>query len=236
MANQKFVGSHPILPEPVDSITRFEGMFKPGTYQIAANRLHPKDSVYDQQKALHNAREIIGTLLKESAAHFSSLDESNGLTPYQKVTLASIVEKEAVKNQSYDSITSVFCNRIERNYPLASCVTVEYVLGYHRSFLTFNDINTESPYNLYANTGLTPTPVCFVSPEALAAAQNPIKTDLRYFVYDWTDHTISFATTHSVHDINSNVARNNFIKKFGKKELRKKYYGNFYEPIDSLAN
>ncbi len=232
IAGEELETTHPLLPHTMDSISRFEGMIKPGIYRMALNTIDPGDSLHYSDLAVKNARIIIETLLDESAAYFSVLDSSNGLTPYQKVILASIVEKEAVMNQCYDSIASVFYNRLKFGYPLASCITVEYVLGYHRPFLTLTDIKTESPYNLYINPGLTPTPVCFVSEGVLKAVQQPIQTDMMYFVYDWTDNTIHFAPTASVHDVNAEKARTNYFRTFGSANLRKKYYGVFYEQVD----
>jgi UPF0755 protein len=140
-----------------------------------------------------------------------------------------MVEKEAVANRDYGRVASVFYNRMEGGSRLASCPAVEYTLGYHRPFLTRDDIMIDSPYNVYLRRGLPPTPICFFSDEALAAVKNPPESDLYYFVYDWTRAQLYFAESYQTHLENANRARANYIKKFGKESLHKIYYNKFYE-------
>jgi UPF0755 protein len=69
------------------------------------------------------------------------------------------VEKESVKKENFEEVASVFFNRMRTGQTLGSCPTVEYALGYHRPFLLESDVRIQSPYNVYRNKGLPPTPI-----------------------------------------------------------------------------
>src|SRR6202042_643432 len=96
-----------------------------------------------------------------------------GLTPYQTVTVASIVEKEGVISKNLGPVARVILNRLANRMPLQMDSTVLYALGRDGGPVTAADEATRTPYNTYLNTGLTPTPICFPSAPALTAALNP---------------------------------------------------------------
>ena len=98
------------------------------------------------------------------------------------VILASIIEKEAVRDSERSIISSVFLNRLAADRPLESCATVLYVLGKHKSRLLYRDLEVQSPYNTYLHKGLPPGPICNPGRESLAAALQPARTDYLYFV------------------------------------------------------
>jgi UPF0755 protein len=106
---------------------------------------------------------------------------------FQKVTLASIVEREYRKENEAPVIASVFYNRLRINQKLQSCATVEYVLTEllgkaHHERLTWADIAIKSPYNTYDIYGLPPGPIGNPGATALIASFFPMETKYKYFV------------------------------------------------------
>lgn len=106
---------------------------------------------------------------------------------YQKLILASIVEKEYKRKEEAPLIASVFQNRLNVGMKLESCATVVYIIGdllgkKHPKRLYYVDLEIENPYNTYKIKGLPPAPICSPGKVALDAVLNPIKSDYFYFV------------------------------------------------------
>ena len=117
------------------------------------------------------------------------------------MTLASIIEKEAVVPQERARIAGVFLSRLHRGQRLQSDPTVEYSLGIRQTVaqpLTLAQVNTPSPYNTYLNSGLPPTPIASPGLASLRAALYPEKTPYLYFVARY-DGTHIFSRTLSEH-------------------------------------
>ena len=222
----------------VNNIKRFEGLFRPGSYNVEINKIDCKSSLLDakeikdtansecRQRYHENAGRIILHLLEKASDRY---DGKSFKKFYEEITLASIIEKEAASNKNYDMVSSVFHNRLNKNMVLGSCPTVEYALGYHRPFLLNIDIAIQSPYNVYKRKGLPPTPIAFFSDEALSAARNPAKSNYIFFVFDWTTGDLNFSEKYERHKIYAENARKNFINKFGKESIHKVYPDKFYE-------
>lgn len=104
------------------------------------------------------------------------------LTPLEVVTLASIVESEAVLVEERPRIAGVFLNRLRRKMPLQSCATVYAALGERPVPLLAHHLKVESPYNTYRRRGLPPGPICSPGMEALRAVLDPEQHDYLYFV------------------------------------------------------
>lgn len=111
-----------------------------------------------------------------------------GLDVYQAVTLASIVEREAVETDEQPIIASVFLNRLAAGMHLGADPTVQYSLGFDpttgswwKSPLSLDDLQFESPYNTYKNLGLPPGPISNPSASALRAVAFPASTSYYYF-------------------------------------------------------
>jgi len=111
-----------------------------------------------------------------------------GLTVYEAVTLASLVEREAVQDEEKPLIASVYLNRYRIAMKLDADPTVQYALGYNESQqswwtspLALNDLQVVSPYNTYLNVGLPPAPIANPSLEALQAVAFPAQTTYFYF-------------------------------------------------------
>lgn len=107
-----------------------------------------------------------------------------GITFHEALTLASIIEREAAKNDERQTISSVFHNRIARNMHLESCATVQYVLKERKPVLQIADTKINSPYNTYMYPGLPPAPIASPGEASMHAALYPSETEYLFFVSD----------------------------------------------------
>lgn len=114
------------------------------------------------------------------------------------VNLASLVEKEALKQTDRPIIAGVFMNRLESNMPLQSCASIQYILGTPKPKLYDKDLQIQSPYNTYLHTGLPPGPIASPGHASLEAVLHPTKTDYLYFVAK-PDGYHAFAKTFNEH-------------------------------------
>lgn len=128
--------------------------------------------------------------------------EESSYSLLEWVTLASIVEKEAVVGDERELIASVFARRLREEMTLGADPTVEYALGIRQTPdqpLTLRDVNTPSPYNTYLNPGLPPTPIASPGIASLEASIAPADTEYLYFVARY-DGTHVFSRTLAEHE------------------------------------
>ena len=117
---------------------------------------------------------------------------ASGLTLHEAVTLASIVEREAVRPEERPLIAGVFLNRLRLSMPLEADPTVQYALandpasverfGFWKQGLTTEDLQVDSSYNTYVNGGLPPGPIANPGLASLEAVAHPAQTNYLYFV------------------------------------------------------
>jgi UPF0755 protein len=98
------------------------------------------------------------------------------------VIVASIVEREARLKEERPVIAGIFLNRLEKNYPLESCATIQYLFKKPKRRIYYNYLKIESPYNTYLNKGLPPGPISNPGLHSIEATLNPEKTDYLFFV------------------------------------------------------
>lgn len=153
-----------------------EGFLFPDTY------LFPRD---------YPAKEVVSHLISNFFSHLKQIDPKyDSLSPeqlFEKVTLASIVEREYVSPDEAPLIASVFYNRLKAGMRLESCATVVYVMTEqdglpHPERLYYRDLDRPSPYNTYLHRGLPPGPISNPGVTALKAAFFPARSDYWYFV------------------------------------------------------
>lgn len=140
---------------------------------------------YNMYKGL-NEEEVIDFLLTQFEKYYESTIlpamANSELTFKEMITLASIVEKEAVRKEERSTIAGVFLNRLKVDMMLQSCATVNYARGEWKERLTNEDIAIDSPYNTYINVGLPPTPINSPGKASIDACLNPENTEYLYFL------------------------------------------------------
>jgi UPF0755 protein len=113
-----------------------------------------------------------------------------GMSEYDVVTLASIVQREGRLLPDYPKIAEVFLNRLHANMPLGSDATELYILGPTHKTLTAAELALNSPYNTRHNLGLPPTPIDSPGDLAINAVIHHAKNNFLYFVtIDAAGHT-----------------------------------------------
>lgn len=115
------------------------------------------------------------------------------------MAMASLIEKEGSKLEDRKKISSVFHNRIKENMKLQTDVSVQYALGEHKEALSLEDLEVDSPYNLYQNYGVGPGPYNSPSEDAIVAAMEPADTEYLYFLADIHTKEIYYAKTYEEH-------------------------------------
>ncbi len=169
--------SHPMGYEFFDPSASSEGFLFPDTYIL------PRDSTPE---------ELRDALVRNFGLHLTGeLREGfarQGLSVYQGVTLASIVEREAIADEEKPVIASVFINRLNAGMKLDSDPTVQYAIGFNVAQQTWwtnplsgADLQFISPYNTYQNVGLPPGPIASPGLSALRAVAFPV--DTLYFFF-----------------------------------------------------
>ncbi|GJG88052.1 aminodeoxychorismate lyase [Gemmatimonadetes bacterium T265] len=120
------------------------------------------------------------------------------LRRHDAVTLASIVEREAVRPEERPAIAAVYYNRLRKGMRLESDPTVQYALGHHTARVLYRDLDVDSPYNTYRHAGLPPGPIGSPGTPSLAAAVTPAQVPYLFFVAQPDGHH-EFRTTFAQH-------------------------------------
>lgn len=156
---------------------------------------------------LQTPRDLASVMVR----HFREVATAIGLTSDvpRVVTMASIVEKETGAPEERAKVASVYYNRLARKIALDADPTVIYaelMAGTYQGALAHADLQTQSPYNTYRNSGMPPGPIANPGRSALEAALHPAQTDYLYFVSDANGHH-RFARTLEEHNQNINAYR-----------------------------
>jgi len=149
----------------------FEGYLFPNTYQFNENEL-PSD--------------IINVMVQEYKRNLSDemLVQMNQIkmSEQEVLTLASIIEGEAIYNKERAIISGVYHNRLKKGMRLQADPTIQYILEDGPRRLLNRDLKIVSPYNTYLNKGLPPGPINNPGIESIKAALFPTESDYLYFV------------------------------------------------------
>ncbi|HJR82225.1 MAG TPA: endolytic transglycosylase MltG [Anaerolineales bacterium] len=151
--------------------------------------LYPDSYIFPRETT---ADELIYELVRNSGLRLSpdirNGFEKQGLSVYQAVILASMVQREAVHEEEGPWIASVYLNRLRIEMKLDADPTVQYAIGYNilqRTWwtnpLTLLDLQLNSPYNTYIYTGLPPAPISNPGLTALRAVAFPEETTFYFF-------------------------------------------------------
>ena len=161
-----------VLGLPPYANNRPEGFLFPATYDV-----EPGTGAVD---ALTMMTEKFAE--EAAAIDLEARAKAMGLTPYEVVIIASLVEAETALDEDRPKVARVVLNRLEKGMPLQFDSTVNYVREEKKARLSLKDIAVESPYNTYTNKGLPPTPINSPGRLALEAALAPAQGDYVYFI------------------------------------------------------
>jgi uncharacterized YceG family protein len=153
------------------STPSLEGFLFPDTYQLRVP-ISIRTLVADQLNQFKRVFSRIGT----------GYARRHGLTAYQIVIVASIVEKEAATARDRKLVASVIYNRLKAGIPLGMDSTTRYEFNDYTKPLTDSQLAARSPYNTRLNQGLPPTPIDSPGLSSLQAAAHPPATNYLYFV------------------------------------------------------
>jgi UPF0755 protein len=174
----------------------FEGYLFPETYRFSENEA-PQD--------------VINRLVEEFKKNFTEdlkiRMEEVGMTETEVMTLASIIEGEAIYNRERPIISGVYHNRLKKGMRLQADPTIQYIVEDSPRRLLNKDLKIKSPYNTYLNYGLPPGPINNPGIESIKAALYPVNTEFIYFVARG-DGYHTFSRTQDEH----NIAKRKFQK------------------------
>jgi UPF0755 protein len=167
-------------------VQNLEGLVFPATYQVQQGESEV-DLLEQLIGTFNNQADEIGLTAAAARLH---------LTPYQVVTVASIVEREAKLPQDRGPVASVLYNRLRAGMSLGADSTQTYYLRLTQPNLvpTAGQLNEPSPYNTRLNKGLPPTPIANAGLPSLLAATAPPSTSYLYFVEINPDGQLGYAS------------------------------------------
>lgn len=131
-------------------------------------------------------------------AYYDEIEE-NDTTVHDILTMASFIEREGITYEDRELISGVFYNRLAIDMPLQTDVSVTYALGEHQERITYDDLEVDSPYNLYKHRGIGPGPVNNPDEESIRASMYPAETDYMFFLADLATRNIYFSETYDQH-------------------------------------
>jgi UPF0755 protein len=161
-----------ILKNGLD-VNSLEGYFFPDTYLFFKGETPPN---------------VLSHLIKQHKMFWNRTYEIRAkqinLSKHEVVTLASIIEGEAIFNNERPKISAVYHNRLNINMKLQADPTIQFIINEPPRRLLNKDLKIKSPYNTYLNKGLPPLPICFPGIKSIEATINPEQNEYFYFVAD----------------------------------------------------
>ncbi len=192
------------VPDPaaVDAdLQAFEGLLWPQTYEVP-----------DTASPLEVLQRMIDQLDIELSALPDELREGVAVEDlYDKLIMASLIERETRVDDERELVAGVIQNRLDEGVPLQIDATVVYALGGEpRDIVLLDDLEIDSPYNTYQIEGLPPTPISGVGTASFQAAFEPAETDFLFYVLaPECDGSHVFAETFEEHQANVEAFREN---------------------------
>ncbi|MBB4981833.1 MULTISPECIES: endolytic transglycosylase MltG [Streptomyces] len=161
-----------VLPLPAAAGGNPEGYLFPATYPVLSST---------------TPEALLRFMVDTAARHYGTARiaegaRAHGLSVYETVIAASIVEAEADNPEDMAKVARVVHNRLARGMALQMDSTLHYALGRDTVDTSFEDTKSDSPYNTYARKGLPPTPIGNPGDQALDAVIRPADGDWLYFV------------------------------------------------------
>jgi UPF0755 protein len=180
--------------EPAN-VTSLEGLTWPDTYSIGAT-----------ETETHMLQRFVGRFDNQADALGLGNAGALGISPYQTLVVASLIEAEAGSAADAPLISAVIYNRLKAKMPLQLDSTLCYAKGGCNGGPLASDRQINSPYNTFLALGLPPTPIRTPSTVSIKAALNPAAVSYLYFVSDKNGKTY-YATTLAEQEANAAKAR-----------------------------
>jgi UPF0755 protein len=165
------------LPDALQGISSLEGFLFPGEYLIGR-----------EVTAIELLQTFLNSFVENVSSDLILAMENNGLSLQQAVTIASMVEREAVEVSEMPQIASVFLNRYAIGMKFDSDPTVQYAVGYNigqatwwTNPLSLQDLQIDSVFNTYLYNGIPPHPISNPGLSAIQAVAFPAQTPYYYF-------------------------------------------------------
>lgn len=175
-------------PEGVDALTLWEGLLFPARYEV------PEGAT---------PAEILTILADETVRRVDTIDWSRldelGITRYEALIVASLIQREAGVDADRPLIASVIYNRLDQGMPLQIDATVVYALGDSPGRVLAEHLDIDSPWNTYHIKGLPPTPIGTAQMESIEAAAAPAESDYLFYVLVSPDGRHGFSKTYEEH-------------------------------------
>ena len=186
----------------------FEGYLFPNTYQFT-----------EDETAIEIINKMVSEYKKNITKKMRDRMSKMDLTENEVLTLASIIEGEAIYDSERPRISGVYHNRLNKGMRLQADPTIQYIINDSPRRLLNKDLKIKSPYNTYLNHGLPPGPINNPGIESIKAALYPEEIDFLYFVAKG-DGYHTFSKTEKEH----NRAKRAFQKV--RRKIRKTKKGN----------
>ncbi len=167
-----------------------DGVFEPAEGQVFADTYF-FDARTSAEQLVAQMTERLDEMLTELG--YDDAPRRVGLTPYEALIVASLVEREAQTPEDRAKVARVIYNRLARGWSLGLDVTVLYAVGGEE--LTAETLTVNSPYNTRVLVGLPPTPIAAPGRTSLEAALNPAEGPWMFFVVTSLDGELSFSVT-----------------------------------------
>lgn len=172
-----------------------EGYLFPATYTFP-----------DGTTAREAVRQMVARFERAWRPEWDARLQALALRRHDALTLASIVEREAVRPEERPVIAAVYYNRLRKGMRLEADPTIQYALGRHTARVLYRDLDVDSPYNTYRRIGLPPGPIGSPGAPSIAAAVTPANVPYLYFVAMPDGHH-EFRATYAEHLIAVREAR-----------------------------
>ncbi|PKR79077.1 endolytic transglycosylase MltG [Halalkalibacillus sediminis] len=163
-------------------------------------------SFYEEDPSIEQVVEMMLQQTQNQLEPYMGEIAESDYTVHEALTMASLIEEEAVSEEDRFMIAGVFENRMNpedpaNEMPLQTDPTILYALGEHKDRVLKKDLDVESPYNTYQNRGLPPGPISNFRMNAFEAALQPREHDYFYFLADY-EGEVHYAETNQEHNQN----------------------------------
>ncbi|MFB4162200.1 endolytic transglycosylase MltG [Geomicrobium sp. JSM 1781026] len=181
-----------------DSDVRYalEGYLFPAAYDFLEEDTPIEEMIESMLQRMAQVYESVQTDIVEENGDFGPAEELN---VHEVLTLASIIEREAATAEDRRLISGVLHNRLEEGMRLEVDPTVAYAIGEHRYMTSFDDLETEDPYNTYRYGGLPPGPIASPGEDSIRSVFAPEESEYLFFYARFGGEVI-YSNTYEEHN------------------------------------